>query len=157
MNIWNEQIGYYLRFEFDIHEHCYGASNLAVDLVADRNIVFRFTSSWIPDIPKTKTLERFLTRYEGWVKDWVLEGKQVKDPKAFNLLLQGLIFFRIVRRLFDFNFFLETSEVKQLNELYEKQKMQGFRLVDLLGLILSKYWIDELVIGLRNETEQYLS
>ncbi len=157
LNTWNEQIGYYLRFEFGIHEYCYGASKLVVDLVPDRNIVFRFTSHWIPDIPRTKSLERFLIRYDGWVKERVEETKRVNDQKGFNLLLQGLILFKIIRRLFDFNFFLEPSEVKQLNELYENKKAQAFRLGDLIGMILSKYWIDDLIIRLRNETKQYLN
>lgn len=146
LNTWNEQIAYYLRFEFDIHEYCYSASKLVVDLVSDRNIVFRFTSHWIPDIPRTKSLERFLIRYEGSVKKGVAENKRVNDQKGFNLLLQGLILFKMIRGLFDFNFFLEPSEVKQLNELYENKKAQAFRLGNLIGAILSKYWIDDLII-----------
>jgi hypothetical protein len=48
-------------------------------------------------------------------------------------LLQGLVFFKLIRGLFDFNFFLEPADVRRLDESYEKQNT--IHLGDLILLI----------------------
>lgn len=156
---WTER-SFHLLFDFPIEAFAYPhAKTCCVEIGSEKNVLFHFGDTYhFHATPKIQDVDAFLKNEEELLRKWINKGQYHKDPKTFLQMSLSWLFFKIIRRIFDFTWgvWVEEKEARRLEEMYKAQK-DKFYFWDLVTNLVSKVWFFKMIIELKRESQKYVS
>lgn len=121
-----------------------------IGFLTEKNLLYSFPNSrYFPKIPTKEDLDKVIAELEENIQDMIDYKKHLVDSHAYLRTILTWLFFRVIRRCFDFNLYLQ--DVNLNDKVFKRQ----LNLWEFLTTIISKVWFFKLLIELRSRSETY--